>query len=55
MAHDDRGSVRNCATNMMLLRGSKVAYDMAASVDRDECETMLGSDLDCCLDVTGYE
>jgi len=25
VAHDDRGNVRNCAANMMLLRGSKVA------------------------------
>jgi hypothetical protein len=23
-------------------------------VDRDECETMLGSDLDRCLDVTSH-
>ena len=28
--------------------------DVAASVDRDECEAMFGSDLDRCLDVTGH-
>ena len=30
-------------------------YDMAASVDRGECETVVSSDLDRCLDVTGYD
>ena len=29
-------------------------FDAAASVDRDECETVLGSDLDRCLDITGH-
>ncbi len=28
--------------------------DVSASVDRGECETMLGCDLNRCLDVTGH-